>query len=156
MAHKALIGGTAYEISGGNSIVNGTAYSIDKGKTLVGGTAYEVGLGGFTPVADLGTVTFTYFSFAKYYYTSNVAVSIAAGTEREINALSINGNIIPLTYTKVFTSEILLANYENIDLVPKEAGKYKVILNTTNDVVSSVQIQSFTNDGPCNALIGTI
>ena len=43
MAHKTLIGGTAYEVSGGKTLVGGTAYSIDKGKTLVGGTAYEVG-----------------------------------------------------------------------------------------------------------------
>lgn len=43
MAHKTLIGGTAYEISGGKALVGGTAYEIDKGKTLVGGTAYEVG-----------------------------------------------------------------------------------------------------------------
>ena len=42
MAHKTLIGGTDYEISGGKTLVNGTAYSIDKGKTLVGGTAYEI------------------------------------------------------------------------------------------------------------------
>jgi hypothetical protein len=42
MAHKTLIGGTAYEISGGKTLVNGTAYSIKNGKTLVGGTAYEV------------------------------------------------------------------------------------------------------------------
>lgn len=43
MAHKTLIGGTAYKISGGKTLVNGTAYSIYKGKTLVGGTAYEIG-----------------------------------------------------------------------------------------------------------------
>lgn len=43
MAHKTLVGGTAYEISGGKTLIDGTAYSIDKGKTLVGGTAYEVG-----------------------------------------------------------------------------------------------------------------
>lgn len=43
MAHKTLIGGTAYEIGGGRTLVNGTGYSIDKGKTLVGGTVYEVG-----------------------------------------------------------------------------------------------------------------
>jgi len=42
MAQKTLIGGTAYEISGGKTLVGGTAYSIDKGKTLVGGTAYEI------------------------------------------------------------------------------------------------------------------
>lgn len=45
MAHKTLIGGTAYEISGGKTLVGGTAYSIDKGKTLVGGTAYEISFG---------------------------------------------------------------------------------------------------------------
>lgn len=43
MAHKTLIGGTAYEISGGKTLINGTAYSIKNGKTLVGGTAYDVG-----------------------------------------------------------------------------------------------------------------
>lgn len=43
MAHKTLVGGTAYEITGGRTLVNGTGYSIDNGKTLVGGTAYEVG-----------------------------------------------------------------------------------------------------------------
>ena len=39
---RALVGGTAYEISGGRTLVNGTAYSIDKGKALVGGTVYEI------------------------------------------------------------------------------------------------------------------
>lgn len=42
MAHKTLIGGTAYEIGGGRTLVNGTGYSIDKGKTLVGGTEYDI------------------------------------------------------------------------------------------------------------------
>lgn len=45
MAHKTLVGGTAYEISGGKTLVNGTVYNIKNGKTLVGGTAYEVGFG---------------------------------------------------------------------------------------------------------------
>ena len=42
MAHKTLIGGTAYEISGGKTLVNGTAYTIKKGKTLINGTAYGI------------------------------------------------------------------------------------------------------------------
>lgn len=42
MAHKTLINGTSYEISGGKTLVNGTAYSIDKGKTLVGGATYNI------------------------------------------------------------------------------------------------------------------
>ena len=56
MAHKALIGGTAYEISGGKTLIGGTAYSIDKGKTLVGGTAYEVGFGLPTVILKLDAV----------------------------------------------------------------------------------------------------
>ena len=42
MAHKTLIGGTAYKINGGKTLVDGTAYSIRDGKTLVDGTAYKV------------------------------------------------------------------------------------------------------------------
>lgn len=51
MAHKTLVGGTSYEISGGKTLVNSTAYSISGGKTLVGGTAYKIGFG--TPIGDL-------------------------------------------------------------------------------------------------------
>lgn len=42
MAHKILIGGTAYEVKGGKCLVNGTAYSIKKGRTLIGGTGYDI------------------------------------------------------------------------------------------------------------------
>lgn len=42
MAHKTLIGGTAYEITGGNDLIGGTAYSKAKGRTLVGGTGYDI------------------------------------------------------------------------------------------------------------------
>jgi hypothetical protein len=45
MAHKTLIGGTAYEISGGKTLVDGTTYNINGGKTLVGGTAYKIEFG---------------------------------------------------------------------------------------------------------------
>lgn len=40
--HKTLIGGTAYDISGGRTLVGGTGYSISKGRTLVGGTGYDI------------------------------------------------------------------------------------------------------------------
>ena len=54
MAHKTLIDGTAYEISGGKTLIDGVAYSIDKGKTLVGGTAYEVGFGQLATITVIG------------------------------------------------------------------------------------------------------
>ena len=45
MAHKTMVDGTAYDISGGKTMVGGTVYGIDKGKTMVDGTVREVGFG---------------------------------------------------------------------------------------------------------------
>lgn len=53
MAHKTLVGGTAYEIKGGRTLAGGTGYSIRKGRTLVGGTGYDIS---FKP--SICTITF--------------------------------------------------------------------------------------------------
>ena len=45
MAHKTLIGGTAYEIGGGRTLIGGTGYDIAGGRTLVGGTGYDISFG---------------------------------------------------------------------------------------------------------------
>ena len=82
MAHKTLVGGTAYEITGGKTLVDGTAYSIKSGKTLVGGTVYEVGF------AEMATVTITgsgdsYLSYVTIdgkNYTSETTLSVPVGT----------------------------------------------------------------------------
>lgn len=85
MAHKTLVGGTAYEITGGKTLVNGTAYSIKSGKTLVGGTAYEVG---FVKMAKL---TLDSSDFNPYYpysyviidgtkYNSGAVIEVPVGT----------------------------------------------------------------------------
>lgn len=42
MAHKTLIGGTAYEIGGGKTLIGGTAYAIKGGKTMVDGTVRNI------------------------------------------------------------------------------------------------------------------
>ena len=68
MAHKTLIGGTAYEIGGGKALVDATTYEIDKGKALVDGTVYEVG---FAP--EEATVTISkdpYSSGANNQWTT--------------------------------------------------------------------------------------
>lgn len=41
-AGKALVGGTAYDITAGKTLIGGTAYDITAGKTLVGGTAHDI------------------------------------------------------------------------------------------------------------------
>ena len=50
MAHKTLIGGTAYNIIGGKSLVSGTSYNIKGGKTLVGGTGYSISFAELDPL----------------------------------------------------------------------------------------------------------
>ena len=53
MAHKTLIDGTSYEISGGKTLVGGTEYGIQGGRTLIGGTGYDI------PVAVASDCTIT-------------------------------------------------------------------------------------------------
>lgn len=42
MAHKTLIDGTAYTVSGGRTLADGTSYNVKNGKVLVDGTAYDI------------------------------------------------------------------------------------------------------------------
>lgn len=53
MAHKVLVGGTAYAVKGGRTLVGGTGYAVKGGKTLVGGTGYTIEFSGVA----LATVT---------------------------------------------------------------------------------------------------
>lgn len=54
MAHKTLIGGTAYKIKGGRDLINGTGYDKKQGKTLVNGTALAIS---FAPTEYVMTLT---------------------------------------------------------------------------------------------------
>lgn len=45
MAHKTMIDGTSYEISGGKTLIDGATYSITGGKTLVDGATYGIEFG---------------------------------------------------------------------------------------------------------------
>lgn len=46
MAHKTLVDGTAYEISGGNVKVGGTGYKLSAGKTMFKGTGFNISFAG--------------------------------------------------------------------------------------------------------------
>lgn len=54
MAHKTLISGTAYSVTGGRELIGGTGYDCKAGKTLIGGTAFTVP---FSKGIPLSTVT---------------------------------------------------------------------------------------------------
>lgn len=85
MAHKNLIGGTAYETTGGKCLVGGTGYTIQKGRTLIGGTGYDIsfskpitititGGGGSTASVTINGIT----------YTTAATITVDAGTEVKI------------------------------------------------------------------------
>lgn len=42
MAHKTLISGTGYDVSGGRELIGGTGYAKKKGRVLVNGTGYDI------------------------------------------------------------------------------------------------------------------
>lgn len=85
MAHRALIGGTAYEISGGKTLVGGTAYSIAKGRTLVGGTGYDVPFISPAKVKDLystsiHTTPLAFMTYANGYWVVGGTTTLNGST----------------------------------------------------------------------------
>lgn len=83
MAHKNLVGGTAYDTKGGRCLVDGTAYSVKKGRTLVGGTGYNVSF------SKMCTVTITksgarsgmaYVEIDDTQYSTATTLEVPSGT----------------------------------------------------------------------------
>lgn len=81
-AHKALIDGTARDVTSGTCLVGGTAYAIKKGRTLIGGTSYEIGFSngftwiiGDTPAAWQFTETIGFVSNGERFIAFEVAPS---------------------------------------------------------------------------------
>lgn len=76
MAHKTLINGTAYALTGGKTLVGGTVYSIKNGKTLINGAAFELP---FSHDIRL-TVTGSYHSSNCYYLLDGVKQTSGTST----------------------------------------------------------------------------
>ena len=81
-AHKALIDGTARDVTSGTCLVGGTAYAIKKGRTLIDGTGYEIGFSngftwiiGDTPAAWHFTETIGFVSNGERFIALEVAPS---------------------------------------------------------------------------------
>ena len=152
MAHKILIGGTAYTVSGGKSMVSGTSYSIKSGKTLVGGTGYSVsfGSGGGEPTAMLysdgdfvfqhgnevasgKTLTASYTGF-----TSSASVPWNSRMSL-IKNVSFNSKIKPINIAKWFNNarNLLSCNWTNFDWnnVTNMAYAYRNCTNLTGSPV---------------------
>ena len=152
MAHKTLVGGTAYNISRGKSMVSGTAYNIKGGRTLVGGTGYNISFGrSGEPTAmlysdgnmafQLGNsvesgktlmANFTGFENATYWTESEIPWNIWKSSIKNIYCLD---EISFTNLARIFNgcSKLYSFNYENFN-VNRATNMYRTFYGCTNFV----------------------
>lgn len=150
MASKTLIGGTAYEISGGKTLVNGTAYEIKNGKTLVGGTAYKVEFtkyatitinGGSNGIYSFAEVSIDGFKYGGKYWTGsnfiavcdNVQVTVPVGT---VITCSLRAHYGDAARVKVNNNTVYSFAGENTTTFEGGSYKYTVVSNANIDLIN--------------------
>lgn len=118
MAHKTLISGTAYSVTGGRELIGGTGYSIKKGRTLIGGTRYDItfGLPPMPVKGDLITMNLDYE--ARLY-----------------RVLSVNGNVCKVLgmwddFTSKYNEISKTTNFNGITAQKYEGSTLDTYLNT--------------------------
>ena len=92
MAHKVLIGGTAYDTKGGRCLVNGTGYSIKKGRTLINGTGYDINFLTADPVLNNND----WATISAYSSAGTAASYWSVGDCHEV---TLNGTVAACTWT---------------------------------------------------------
>ena len=136
MAHKTLINGTAYDITGGKALVSGTSYSVSGGKTLIGGTEYEIA---FVRYISL-TVSGCYDSNNCYYmldgvkqtgknsysYSVNTIINnrqelcVYMKSRSTLSSVKLNGTTVQSAKTVSYVLDI--SNYTSVDIVFSSTG----------------------------------
>ena len=157
MAHKVMVGGTAYNVSGGKSLVSGTSYNIKGGKTLVGGTGYSInfGSGGGEPTAMLysdgdmvfqygsdvasgKTLTASYTGFEDTEYTSQSSVPWNSNIGTIKNVSFIN-EIKPVSIARWFNNAKNITSFNwvnfNWNNVTNMSNTYRNCRNLTGSPV---------------------
>ena len=124
MAHKSLIGGTAYDITSGTSMVSGTTYNISGGRTLVDGTGYNISFtqpstamlysdGSFVFQADDSvesgkTLTASYTDF------EDISTPPWRGKQNKFTSVNFNTEIAPTSIAYWFNNaRYMVANISN-------------------------------------------
>lgn len=164
MAHKSLVDGTSYNITGGKSLVSGTAYNIKGGKTLVGGTGYDIKFtddayamlysdGDFafqrgSEVADGKTLTNSYTGFEDTMYVSSSSVPWSTSINNIKNAYFVD-EISPtsLSYWFYNAQNLQAANVDllNCDNVTNMYGAYYSCYNLTGSPVCGNNVINMAN-----------
>lgn len=88
MAHKTLISGTAYSVTGGRELIGGTGYCCKAGKTLIGGTEFDVSFGSseYTLTISGGSLSYNgaYVEYGEAKHTSGMLHIPVGGKVRVI------------------------------------------------------------------------
>ena len=160
MAHKTLIGGTAYNISGGKSLVSGTSYNIKGGKTLVGGTGYSISFSSGEPTAMLysdgdfvfqhgsevasgKTLTASYTGFEDTTYGSQASVPWNSNMG-SIKRVSFNNEIKPISLAHWFYNARNMTSFDwtnlNMYNITNMRGTYYNCPNLTGSPVCGEKV----------------
>lgn len=94
MAHKTLIGGTAYTIKGGKDLIAGTSYAKKQGKALVAGTAQTIAFSKKIKVTitGRGNGTLAYVTYKGTKYISATTFEAETGDTLTLVAKDSNNN----------------------------------------------------------------
>ena len=124
MAHKTLISGTAYSVTGGREMIGGTGYAKKKGRVLVNGTGYDIPFSSGIPLS-----------------------TVALG---DILMLNENGSPVPF-YVCKHDYESGLNGAGRTLVVRKDCYDMRAFSDGTNDYTSS-QLGSWLNNAYLNLL----
>lgn len=92
MAHKTLIGGTGYEVSGGKALVSGTGYEVSGGRTLIGGTGYDISFLNVDPVLANNTPE-------QIQAAAQAGVASSLWSVGDMVPITLNGTVGALTFS---------------------------------------------------------
>ena len=154
MAHKTLVGGTAYNITGGKTMIDGAIYDIKKGRTLVDGTGYDINFapepiamlyssGNFifqidNSVIDGETLVNSYAGWESVSYKNASAVPWHSSRNNIIN-VSFQNEIAPISLSYWFDNARKMKNFNinglNLNYVTNMYSTYKRCSNLTGSPV---------------------
>lgn len=140
MAHKTMIGGTTYDITGGKCLIGGTGYNVKKGRTLIAGTIYDIV---FSSPAIITTSGVPSGSNARFAYVKINGETVTANKTASYEP--VNGEVLLEVYVSAFNS----SNDDwpfvrlNGEYVKDGAGSYTVDVSGKTVTVSIIYAGSY-------------
>ena len=143
MAHKTLVGGTDYGISGGKCLIGGTAYSIKNGRTLVGGTGYDIPFGPtLSPVLDEN-------SWEAIRYASDNGLASSLWSVGDTKTITINGKMGLTSFSNVSIDVFIIGFDHNKSLEGSNRIHFQIGKKSNKDVALYPYLYDGSNINGC-------